>query len=79
MNRLPSTAHVRQLASRHNASREKRFREELVRLGPLPPQCRSTRTLVPVTVKFESVIRVKRNTYSVSSKYIGLRLEVRIH
>ena len=32
-----------------------------------------------MTVKSDSVIRVKRNAYSVSSKYIGLHLEVRIH
>ncbi len=48
-------------------------------LSPLPPQRRSTCTSVLVTVKSDSVIRVKRNAYSVSSKYIGLHLEVRIH
>jgi hypothetical protein len=32
-----------------------------------------------VTVKSDSVIRVKRNAYSVNSKYVGLRLEVRIY
>ena len=34
---------------------------------------------MPVTEKSDSIIRVKRNAYSVSSKYIGLDLEVRIH
>ena len=70
---------VRQLALRRNAPREKRFREELEVLAPVPPQRRSTCTSVSLTVGSDSVIRVKRNAYSVSSKYIGLKLEVRIH
>ncbi len=72
-------AFVRQLVSRRNVDRKKRFAEELAVLSPLPPQRRSTCTSVFLTVKSDSVIRVKRNAYSVSSKYIGLRLEVRIH
>lgn len=72
-------AFVRQLASQRNAAREPRFREELAALAPVPPGRRPTSTSVLVTVKSDSVIRVKRNVYSVSSKYIGLRLEVHIH
>jgi len=72
-------AFVRPFVHRRNTSREKRFREEIATLGPLPPQRRGTCTSFFVTVKSDSVIRVKRNAYSVSSKYIGLRLEVRIH
>jgi hypothetical protein len=72
-------AFVRQLAGRRNAAREQRFREELAALSPVPSQRRPTCTSVFVTVKSDSVIRVKRNAYSVSSKYIGLPLEVRIH
>jgi transposase len=70
---------VRQLALRRNTPREKRFREELGVLGPVPLQRRSTCTSLPLTVRSDSVIRVKRNAYSVSSKYVGLQLEVRIH
>jgi transposase len=70
---------VRQLLSRRNADRTKRFAEEVAVLSPLPPQRRSTCTSMFLTVKSDSVIRVKRNAYSVSSKYIGLHLEVRIH
>ena len=70
---------VRQLASRRNTVREKRFGEEVAALEPVPPGRRPTCTSVFLTVKSDSVIRVKRNAYSVSSKYIGLRLEVRIH
>jgi len=70
---------VRPLVQRRNAAREKRFREEVATLGPLPPQRRSTCTSIFVTIQSDSVIRVKRNAYSVSSKYLGLRLEIRIH
>jgi transposase len=72
-------AFLRQLTVRLNASREKRFREEAAVLNPLPPQRRTTCTSVPVTVKSDSIIRIKRNAYSVSSKYVGLKLEVRIY
>jgi transposase InsO family protein len=58
---------VRQLATRRNASRAKPFAEELAALGPLPPQRRPTSTSVFVTVKSDSVIRVKRNAYSGTS------------
>ncbi len=70
---------VKRLIQQRNAEREKRFGEEVAVLGPLPAQRRSTCTSIPVTVQTDSVIRVKRNAYSVSSKYIGLQLEVRIH
>ena len=70
---------VRQLARRRNDERAERFREEIAALGPLPAQRRGTSTSILVTVKSDSIIRVKRNAYSVSSKYIGLELEVRIH
>jgi len=70
---------VRQLTTRRNASREKAFREEAATLNPLPRRRRSTCTSVPVTVRSDSIIRVKRNVYSVSSKYVGLKLEVRVH
>lgn len=72
-------AFVRQLAGRRNAAREQRFRAELAALSPMPSQRCPTCTSVFVTVKSDSVIRVKRNAYSVSSKYVGLPLEVRIH
>jgi len=70
---------VRQLISRRNASREKRFREEIAAFGSLPAQRRGTSTSVFAPVKSDSIIRVKRNAYSVSSKYIGLQVEIRIH
>ena len=72
-------AFVRQLIQRRNSAREQRFAEDVDGLSPLPAQRRSTCTSIPVTVPSDSVIRVKRNAYSVSSKYVGLKLEVRIH
>ena len=70
---------VRQLIKDRNASREKRFREEVPALNPLPAQRRINYTSLSVTVKSDSIIRVKRNVYSVDSKYIGLTFQVRIH
>jgi len=70
---------VRAVVNRRNDDRHQRFSEEAAELNPLPPQRLQTNTSVMVTVKSDSIIRVKRNAYSVNSKYIGLRLEVRIH
>ncbi len=72
-------AFVRQLTRRRNTAREKRLREELAALATLPAQRLPTSTSAAVNVKSDCVIRVKRNVYSVNSKYIGLRMEVRIH
>jgi transposase len=70
---------VRPLVSRRNVVRENRFAEERAALAPLPAQRLDTCTTISLTVKSDSIIRVKRNAYSVSSKYVGLRMEVRIH
>ena len=71
-------AFVEQVVARRNALRTVAFREECAALGPLPSQRLSTFTAVPMTVKSDCILRVKRNAYSVSSKYIGLKVEVRI-
>ena len=47
--------------------------------GPLPQQRVATFTSVALHVKSDCVIRLKRNSYSVHSKYVGLRMEARIH
>jgi len=70
---------LRQLVRRRNDERAKRFCEEIAAFGPLPAQRRGTSTSIIVPVKSDSVIRVKRNAYSVKSKYIGLQVEIRIH
>jgi hypothetical protein len=71
-------AFIQQLIARKNASRSVTLREECAALGPLPPQRLSAFTAVPLTVKPDCIVRIKRNAYSVSSKYIGLKVEVRI-
>lgn len=70
---------ARQLTGRRNAPREPRFREECEVFKPLPAVRRVASAIVSVTIKSDSIIRVKRNSYSVSSKYIGLLMEVRVH
>ena len=71
-------AFIQELVARRNALRAVAFREECAALGPLPSQRLSTFTVVPLTVKPDCILRIKRNAYSVSSKYIGLKVEVRI-
>jgi hypothetical protein len=72
-------AFVRQVLARRNNARAAAFRKECEALAPLPPQRLSTCTAVRVTVKSDCVLRIKRNTYSVSSKYVGLEMDVLIH
>lgn len=62
-----------------NAKRDPKLRQEQEQFTPLPQQRLATFTSHEVHVKSDCVINVKRNQYSVSSKYRGLRLEVRIH
>ena len=71
-------AFIEQVVARRNALRAVAFREECAALEPLPRQRLSTFTVVPLTVKPDCILRIKRNAYSVSSKYIGLKVEVRI-
>jgi len=72
-------AFARDLASRRNTVRQAPFREEYAAFRPLPRQRLDVVATVGVKIKSDSVVRVKHNTYSVSSKYIGLRMEVRVH
>lgn len=68
-----------QLTGRRNTPRGSRFREECEVLKPLPAVRRVANATINVTIKSDSIIRVKRNSYSVSSKYIGLLMDVRVH
>jgi hypothetical protein len=72
-------AFLRQLVARRNDTRAGVFRKECEALEPLPHQRLSTSTPVRVTIKSDCVLRIKRNSYSVSSKYIGLEMDVLIH
>ncbi len=61
-----------------NAKRLAKLRQEVEHFTPLPQRRLQTFTCLSVTVKSDCIINVKRNSYSVSSKYKGLQLEVRI-
>jgi hypothetical protein len=72
-------AFLKQLVARRNDTRGNVFRKECEALEPLPHQRLSTSTPVRVTIKSDCVLRIKRNSYSVSSKYIGLEMDVLIY
>jgi len=72
-------AFLRQLVARRNDERANVFRKECETLQPLPHQRLRTFTPLRVRVKSDCVLRIKRNTYSISSKYIGLEMDVLIH
>jgi len=72
-------AFLRQLVARRNDERASVFQKECETLQSLPHQRLSTFTPLRVRVKSDCVLRIKRNTYSISSKYIGLELDVLIH
>ena len=62
-----------------NAGRRKRLDEELPRLRRLPDRRRESYKRLPVRVDTGSLIHVDRNTYSVPSRLIGERVEVRLY
>jgi DNA replication protein DnaC len=66
------------VASR-NAGRRKRLEEELPLLRRLPERRRESYKRVWARVGRGSLIRVDRNTYSVPSRLIGERVEVRLY
>ena len=63
------------IVSRRNAARQKRLGEELAVMRPLPAHD-FTRQWVRVSPS--STIRVRHNTYSVDSRLIGERVQVRV-
>jgi len=72
-------AFLRQLVARRNETRAMAFRKECEALDRLPLQRVRIFTSTRVTIKSDCVVRIKRNTYSVSSKYIGLEMDVLIY
>jgi hypothetical protein len=70
---------VKQVVARRNAGRTNAFQKESAALGPLPAQRLASSTSVRVHIKSDCLLRIKRNLYSVSSKYVGLELDVLIH
>lgn len=70
---------LQDLLDRRNANRQQRFAEELPVLRPLPPRRQDSCQRIDVTVDTGSLIRVKRNVYSVNSRLIGEGVQVRIY
>lgn len=62
-----------------NAGRASRLGEEQSVLRPLPLHRRESWNRLQVRVDTGSLIRVQDNTYSVNSRLIGERVEVRVH
>ena len=70
---------VQSVVALRNAKRTVKLSAEVEQMSPLPQQRLATFTSLDVHVKSDCVVNIKRNQYSVSSKYRGLRLEVHIH
>ncbi len=73
------TAFLAEVCRLRNANRSKRLAEESTALRPLPARRLETCRRLGVTVSSGSVIRVQNNVYSVNSRLIGERVEVRIY
>ena len=63
----------------HNRHIAERLAEERARLRPLPLKPVPTYTIETPTVRRWSTIRVRSRTYSVPSRLIGHRVEIRVH
>jgi hypothetical protein len=70
---------LRGLIEQRNAGRRERLAEELKVLRALPAGRQESCRRMQVKVDSGSLIRVKRNVYSVNSRLIGEWVEVRIH
>ena len=70
---------LQELVAARNAGRRKRLNEELARLRRLPERRRESYKRLSVRVDRGSLIHVDRNTYSVPSRLMGERVEVRLH
>ena len=70
---------LKELVAARNAGRRKRRDEELPRLGRLPERRRESCKRLSVRVDRGSLIHVDRNTYSVPSRLIGEKVEVRLY
>jgi hypothetical protein len=70
---------LRELIEQRNAGRQERLAEEVKLLRALPSRRQESWRRVDVKVDCGSLIRVKRNVYSVNSRLIGEWVEVRIY
>ena len=72
-------AFLRKLFSQLNAGRQERFKEELKVLKSLPVMRLDDHTVFKVKVGSGSTVRIKKNVYSVHSRLIGEKIEVRLY
>jgi hypothetical protein len=70
---------LQELVAARNVGRRKRFEEELPQLRPLPERRRESCKRILVRVDRGSLIHVDHNTYSVPSRLMGERVEVRLY
>ena len=70
---------LKELVAARNAGRRKRLDEELPRLRRLPDRRRESYKRLSVRVDRGSLIHVDHNTYSVPSRLMGERVEVRLY
>ncbi len=70
---------LHELVASRNVGRRKRLEEELPKLRALPERRRESCKRLPVRVDTGSLIHVDRNAYSVPSRLIGEKVEVRLH
>jgi len=70
---------LREIRHRRNASRQKRLAEEVRLLRRLPERRRESYKRVRAKVGIGSLIHVERNTYSVNSRLVGERVDVRVY
>lgn len=70
---------LRDLVTQKNAGRRQRLDEEVAVLRALPNARRESCKRVPVRVDSGCLIRADENTYSVSSRLIGERVQVRLY
>jgi hypothetical protein len=70
---------LREILDQRNAGRQGRFAEERAVLRPLPPTRLESYKRARVRVRSGSIIHVDRNIYSVDSRLIGERVDVRLY
>lgn len=70
---------LRELVERTNQTREAQLQEERGVLRWLPAVRLQAHQVLRLKVPDDCVLRVKQNSYSVCSSYIGLQLEVQVH
>jgi len=73
------TSFLRKILKQQNAGRQVRLEEELSVLGRLPARRTNDYELLTMRVTPSSVIHVLNNTYSIHSRLIGERVQVRLY